>query len=216
MLKAILFDYNGTLLDDRALNYLSICEIYKAVGVNPPEEEEWFENLGSNYMDNYYFHGYPKGDLKKDRVIINNIRDQFIKENWLKGKLRPGAKEVVRQCSKLGLATGIVSAETWQLLNNRMRKENMRAMFNVICAEAWPKKEHLKRTLSQLEVLPSESVYVDDTYEGLSVAREIGMLTIGFINFSSYGSYPRIVDAGPDVIVSSLKDMLPYLRRWMK
>lgn len=216
MLKAVLYDFNGTILNDMGLTYRSVCEVFRTYGVQPPSIDEWFEGLGSNYMDHYYFYGIPRGNFLRDKEKVNSIRDAFIEVFWNECHIRPNARFSITWCRSKGLKTGIVSAETERLLMRRIKEENMEYLFDIIFANASPKRSFLGQALLNLGVLAEEALYIDDTYEGLKTARDLGMMTIGFMSTGSYGTYQDIVNACPDNIIASMADLTPYLSRLLE
>lgn len=54
MIKGIFFDFNGCLLDDRALTFRSVQKVCSVFGISKlPTFEEWRGSIGSDYMDFY-------------------------------------------------------------------------------------------------------------------------------------------------------------------
>lgn len=209
MIKAVFFDYNGCLLDDRGLTFRSVLEVCRAFkSLRKPTLEEWRGQIGSNYMDFYRSTGIsPKVSAKE----LNAVRNNFILSNWCDAELRSDAESVINKCKVADLKTAVVSAETEVLLRRRLREAGLEKKFDEIYSDASPKKSYLEKALKDMQLLPEEVLFVEDTAEGIRAGREVGLITVGFTNATSYGFHNDIRTAKPRWTIDELSEIFIVL-----
>ena len=203
--KFIIFDWNGTLIDDvwlsvNAINLMlekrnmplitierykeifdfPVKRYYEALGLNT--EKDW-ENIAGEFIDCYL------GSLEKIK-LFNDAVDTI---GFLKTK---------------GIETGILSAMQHDGLNRHVKMLRIDHFFNFVqgiedyYAEG---KTHLGRKLLTRTGLKSEDIlFVGDTTHDFDVANEIGCKTV--LVSRGHNSSERLSATGAFVI-SSLEDL---------
>jgi len=207
--KLLVCDWNGTLLNDLWLAYLSTEKIFEFFGVPVPTLREYQNEIESDFSKFYIHHGITNFDL----TINNAIRMQVFEENWDKVGLHDPktAKHILMRMKQLGLKLAIVSAEIPEVLLRRIAQFDLGDVFDHVRGGAWPKNEALAEVLIHFDVKPEEAFYIDDTHEGISIAKKLGMKTFGFTE--GYNTRERIIDAKPTYVVSSLEEAFFVLDR---
>ncbi len=191
--RLCLFDFNGTLFDDLSVVYGSVAKIFRRYGLKPPTLDEYRDEITADFMKFYYNHGIPAGVTAKD---LNAIRKEYLEAHWSEPRIHIGAERSLILCKRMGMKTAIVSAEMQNVLEKRLQDLKMIPCLDLIVGSAYKKQEALLSVLDRLETRAEEAVYVDDTFDGITAAKEIGIKTIGFCN--GYNSRRRIFEAGPD------------------
>ena len=209
--KLLVCDWNGTLLNDLWLAYLSTEKIFEAFGVPVPTLLEYQNEIESDFSKFYIQHGISNFDLD----INNAIRTCVFEENWDKVELHDPimAKHILMRMKGLGLKLAIVSAEIPDVLKRRMVQFELKDTFDHVVGGAWPKNAALGEVLVHFGVKAEETFYIDDTSEGISIAKKLGIHTIGFTK--GYNTKQQIVDAKPTYVVSSLAEALSILQGWV-
>lgn len=193
-LLLVVCDWNGTLLDDLGLVYASVVEIFTEYGLPPPSLGAYRSEITADYMTFYRQHGIPGHVTAED---INAKRKHYFEHRWNEACLHRHAEELLHCLEQLQLCTGIVSAETEEMLLKRLQKQfRLDNFFDKIIGNARNKEEALLKMLGEFNFKPDEAAYVDDTYDGLMAARNIGMLPIGVTH--GYGTPEHIREAQPD------------------
>lgn len=192
-LLMVICDWNGTLLDDLGLVYASVLEIFSTYGISPPSLADYQAEITSDFMRFYHGHGIPSGATAQD---LNAIRKQFFEKRWDDVRLHRNADEFLVLLEQLHLITGIVSAEVDTVLKKRLEQFNIFRYFDRVIGNAWDKERALKEMLETFHFLPEEVAYVDDTFDGLMAARNVGILPIGVTH--GYNTPGRIFAAQPD------------------
>lgn len=209
-LLLVICDWNGTLMNDLHLSYGAVCAIFKHYKIFPPTLKTYRREITADYMQFYTDHGIPKTALREDR---NAIRKAYFEERWNDAQLHDHAEELLLLLQQLRLHTGIVSAEIEDVLKARIEQFRITPFFDYVMGNAWNKEEGLRKLLDTLGFSFDEAAYVDDTYDGLIAAKNVGMLPIGVTH--GYNIPDRIHAAQPDAryIGNSLADIMHIIQK---
>lgn len=217
--RAFIFDFNGTLLDDIELAYGSVVEIFKTYNLQPPTLEQYREEITANFMGFYYKYGFIKnfsgGGAEGDRDALNEIRRNYYSNHGNDGKIRDDAVGTVSSLVAMDMEVGIVSAEILSSLMDRLGSCGLAGLFpkQFIRAEVWGDKSlALTEICGSLGVDPNQAAYVDDTVDGNDAAKRAGLIAVGFCNKTGYNSEDRI-RAVADFTVNELSELPELVRR---
>ena len=192
-LRVVIFDFNGTLFDDLHVAYGSVQEIFKTYGIPCPTLEQYREEITANYMEFYYNHGFPRTTTGDE---LNVIRNKFYKTRGESAKVRPDVRKTLHDLSALNIRIAIVSAETsTNIYRQLIRWGNLQRSFDFIKAESWGTKGKETAFLQVAEVFgedPGEMIYVDDSVDGLTSAKNIGVIPVAFTNPTGYNLEHRL------------------------
>jgi HAD superfamily hydrolase (TIGR01509 family) len=205
--RAVLFDWDGTLLNSYASDTRAYLTMFRALGV------EWdVAELARHYSPNWYrvyqAARIPRGKWDEaDRLWTH----AYAREN---PKLVSGARRIVRILAR-DFDLAIVTSGNRNRVRQQLREFELTMYFGAcVCSEDAPKKKPhpapLRLALERLRADPADSVYVGDTQEDVEMARRAGVRPIGVL-----GPFPtsqRIRAARPDVLLRSIRDLPPYLR----
>jgi HAD superfamily hydrolase (TIGR01509 family) len=218
MLKAIIFDFNGVILNDEPLHFRSMRDTVADIGLRINEEEYWneylplddascLEKIGRN-------HSYKFSDGERQRLLELKagyyrrlLQDQY--------PLFPGAADFVRSAATrypLALASGARRDE----IEGTLQATGLSRYFRVIAgaedfALGKPHPESylfaLKRLNESLDgmngrIQPRECLVIEDSIGGVQGARAAGMRCLAMTN-----TYPKERLTGADEIASSFCDV---------
>lgn len=192
-IKAVVFDFNGTLFNDLHVAYGSVWEIFRTYGIPCPTLEQYREEITANYMEFYYDYGIPRTATDDD---LNAIRNKFYKTNGGNASIRLDVEKTLLRLAILDIDVAIVSAESSiNLYRQLTRAGNLQRFFDFIKPEAWGEKGKEQALLQIAEIFdinPSEIVYVDDSVDGLNSAKNLGVIPVAFTNRTGYHSEHRL------------------------
>ncbi|MBI5733153.1 HAD family hydrolase [Candidatus Jorgensenbacteria bacterium] len=198
--RALILDWNGTVLDDLPVVYGSVIEIFRAYGLPPPSLQSYKEEITADFIQFYCGHGIPKpkneAELNTLRTTLNQIRKHYFLKHWNEVKVRPGTRELLILAQKTGMQTAIVSAEVEEVLEKRLFDFALTDLFDRVEGNAWDKERALVNTFDFFGLKAEETVYIDDTFDGLTAANNVGAGTIGFTD--GYNTEERIRAAKPN------------------
>lgn len=207
--KLAVFDWNGTLLNDLPIVYDSVIEIFKRYGLPAPTLEEYRSEIKADFMKFYHAHGMPAEVTGDD---LNKIRKEYLTAHRSESTLQNSTLTMLFSCKNAGLSRAIVSAQVPELLSQELVRFGIANVFDNVRGGAWPKKEEaLLEVMKKFDVRPYEAFYVDDTFDGIASAKNVGMATFGYTG--GYNPRPRILEANPNWVIDDLSEIVPILRK---
>jgi HAD superfamily hydrolase (TIGR01509 family) len=206
-LRAVLFDWDGTLLNSYASDTRAYLTMFRKLGV------DWgVAELERHYSPNWY-RVYRAARIPRAKW---SEADRLWTLAYAKESpaLLPGARQIVRMLGR-DFELAIVTSGNRRRVRQQLRDFNLASYFSAcVCSEDVPKKKPhpapLNLALTQLRADPDECVYVGDTAEDVEMARRAGVRPIGVL-----GPFPtadRIRAARPDTILRSIRDLPRYLQ----
>ena len=216
MIRAVIFDLDGTLADTEPLHFAAFAEVLATEGIELTRVEYFTRLIGYNDHDCFEAvlaeNHRPAGNDKIRALVERKARVyQHMIEN--RDVLYPGAADFVRRCAErfpLLVVTGTLRAEAEMILG----RAGLRALFlDVIAAEdvehGKPEPDGFVLALGRLGFLlrqrppidPSECLVVEDTHAGVESARRAGMRVLALMH-----SAPEDELSGADVIRASFAD----------
>ena len=214
MIKAVVFDLDGTLLDTvpdiaAALNRaLAACAL-------PTHDQETVKTfLGSGIRDAVN-KAAPKGtDEETIERILELYRDDYIAHCTEKTVLYDGVREMVEGFAARGLKLGVLSNKTektaQKIISHFFPDGTFSAVFGRVPER--PIKPHVDAAGPLLEVLgvaPDEIAYVGDSNTDILFAKAVGMLPVA--TPWGYRSREELIEAGAELIAESASDLLHLL-----
>jgi phosphoglycolate phosphatase/beta-phosphoglucomutase len=227
MLRAILFDFNGVLVDDEPVH----LEMFQRVLA-----EERIELAAADYYERYLgmddrgcFAAVLAGageTLSVPRLMRLIARKAtYYQERMRQGgyPLFPGAAEIVTAAAEAGLMLGVVSGALRQEVEGALRQAGLAERFKVLVtaedvAEGKPDPEGYRRALEALNSLPPlperllhphEVLAVEDSPAGLAAAAAVGLVTLGVAQ-----TYPLGALSTADQVAASVGELsIDRLRR---
>jgi HAD superfamily hydrolase (TIGR01509 family) len=204
--RAVLFDWDGTLLDSYRSDSRAYLSMFRAMGI------EWgMPELERNYSPNWH-HVYRAAKLpramwdKADRLW----HKAYEKES---PALLPGARNVIRQLARR-FTLGIVTSGTGWRVHEQLRDFKLGGYFAAcVCAEdAGRRKPHsapLNLALRRLKLRPAECVYVGDSPQDIEMSRRARVRVIGV-----RGPFPTaaaVLAARPDLMLGSIAELPDWI-----
>ncbi len=222
VVKAILFDFNGVIIDDEPIQMRAYQELLSAEGVELTNEDY----AASHGMDDKTFvraayerHGKTVDDAKMKEIIDA----KFVKWREIVGDnlpLFPGIGDFVEKMSH-EFALGVVSMEKGEQIEYVLEKAGLLKHFSVIVSAnevsaCKPDPECYRAGFHDIDLfrigqghLPMthrECLVIEDTVPGIQAARNADLPALGVTNTVDAVS---LRSAGAGAIASDLRDWMP-------
>jgi len=176
-LAAVLFDWDGTLVDSAEASYRCYVRLFDSYGIG--FDRASFERT---YSPNWH-RTYEAVGLPRDRWPEADGRwlEHYCAEE---SRLVPGAREALRRLEEAGIAQGVVTSGDRTRVARELSGLEVESFFRtVVCGgDARHRKPHpeaLLMALERLAVVPDQAAYVGDSPEDVEMARAAGVRAVG-------------------------------------
>ena len=218
MIKAILFDFNGVIIDDETIQMKAYQEILKGHEV-PLTEELYFGALGMDdrtFVRSMFAHAKKPLTTPVLEKVLNDKTDLH-REMIEDLPLFPGVVTFLKAASR-EFEVGLVSMANKTEVGYVFQRAHLTPLFSVIvtaedasvckpapdCYLAGLTKLNEKRQHERkLPVLAAECSAIEDSPPGIQAARAAGMRTLGVTNTVPAAA---LREAGAEVVTASLAD----------
>lgn len=200
MIKAVIFDIDGVLLDSFDDNFRFFNKLFKRAGYKP-FTKTYYKKYGFHLPMRDVIKNYAAKDDEQELQRLLNIAYEIYQEGRAP-KVTPGSSVVVRRLSKkykLGLVTSRIKMGVDEYLYTAKVRGNFRAtVYHGMYKHRKPHPESLRLALKKLKVKPAEAVYVGDSKTDIQAARAAKVKII-FYNKKRLN--------GADVWITKFKDL---------
>lgn len=207
-LRAVLFDWDGTLLDSYQADARAYQKMFAEMGI------PWsLAELTRHYSPDWH-NVYRAASLPMERwAEADSLWRRFYRSE--RPKLQPGARRVLERLAqryRLGLVT---SGSPWRV-RAQLRTLALSSLFaaRVFGDEAPRRKPHpaaLRLALRRIGCEPAACVYVGDTPEDVVMARKAGIAVVGVIGHSPVPV--RLRASRPDAVITRIAALPGLLSR---
>ncbi|HXC80055.1 MAG TPA: HAD-IA family hydrolase, partial [Candidatus Acidoferrum sp.] len=174
MIRALVFDFDGLILDTEEPIYRSWLEVYQAHGESLPFER-WVQTVGSTNMQ---FHPQHHLEARLGRPLSQAVLDHRIgrrTEMILAQQILPGILQHIDDATALGLKLGVASSSTRDWVGGHLERLGILGRFDCVrCRDdvnhAKPAPDLYIAVLDCLGVSPAEAVAVEDSPNGVIAA----------------------------------------------
>ena len=218
MLKAIIFDFNGVILDDEPLHFKAMQEAVAGLDIILTEKDYWEKYLpldDRECLDAICRDHAVRLSEEQHAQLIETKIASYNRQIHNSYPLFAGAAQCIETAAEsypLALASGARREE----IESTLETVNLKHHFLVIVAaedftRGKPHPESFLLALKQLnivmgsttaEIKPEECLVIEDSISGISGARAAGMRCLAVSN-----SYPTEKLLEADKVVSSLEDI---------
>lgn len=201
-LRAVLFDWDGTLIDSAESTFRAYSRLFQGFGL-PFERADFERTYSPDWRRTYVGVGLPR-----DRWADADAEFVRLYAEAPPGLL-PGAADALGRLAAAGLRLGVVTSGDRRRVEADIARTGLDGLFaSLVCGtDLRHKKPHpqgLLLGLGELGVEPREAAYVGDSPEDVEMARAAGALSLGVP-----GGFPNreaLVASRPDVLTDSLAE----------
>jgi HAD superfamily hydrolase (TIGR01509 family) len=184
--RAIVFDFDGLILDTEEPIYRSWLEVYEAHGEALPFER-WVQIVGSTTAE---FHPQHHLEERLGRPLSQEVIDRRIgrrTELVLAQQLLPGIVQHLDAANSLGLKLGVASSSTRDWVAGHLDRLGILGRFDCVrcrddVASAKPAPDLYIAVLDCLGVSASEALAIEDSPNGIIAAKRAGIRCVAIPN----------------------------------
>jgi HAD superfamily hydrolase (TIGR01509 family) len=207
VIRALVFDFGGLILDTEEPVYRSWLEVYQAHGEELPFER-WVQIVGSTTTG---FHPQHHLEERLGRPLPKEVLDRRIgrrTEMILANAVLPGVLQHLDAARELGLKLGVASSSTRDWVAGHLARLGVLDRFECVrcrddVAHAKPEPDLYLAVLDCLGVQASEAIAIEDSPNGVVAAKRAGMRCVAIPNSITAGL--DLTEA--DITLTSLADV---------
>jgi len=205
MMKAILFDLDGVLVDSESISTKASDKILADVGiVQTPEEKE--RVFGRRTEDNYREAIEARGMDIDPKSLVRRKNKLFAR--MVAGNLppMPGVLKLLADLKDAGIKRAVVSSSPLDRVNVSLEEAGIIWEFDFIisgdcCTKGKPDPEPFLLAAERLGMDPPECIVIEDAQAGIEAAKAAGMKVLAVDSPNTHGQDI----SGADRIVESLE-----------
>lgn len=211
MIKALIFDFDGLILDTETPEYLAWQNIYQEHGFELPHEE-WGKIVGGSGHSKFdaaeHLTHLSQGRL--DAVILRARHQLECTAAIARESILPGVMDYIHEAKLLGLKLAIASSSPHSWVDHHAKRLGILHYFDrVICADdvgvgrVKPNPDLFLLALKQLQVQKEAAVIFEDSPNGVTAANRAGIFVVAVPNQVT----ALLVIKGANLILRSLSEI---------
>lgn len=182
MLRALIFDFDGLILDTETPEFTAWQEIFRLHGAEL-KLEEWLPCIGTGSVFDPHAHMEQLIGRTLNREEIATARRVASHAMILKRDPLPGVLSTLEKARRMGLRIGLASSSSSDWVEPHLDRLGIAAYFDTcqtrdLVTHVKPDPALYRRALKVLEVTPGEAIALEDSLNGLRSARAAGIFTV--------------------------------------
>jgi HAD superfamily hydrolase (TIGR01509 family) len=220
MLKALIFDFDGLILDTETPESLVWQSIYREHGFELPVDE-WAKTIGGWGISEFDAQEHLLR-LSQGRLDPVSLKARYRKEFDAivhASPILPGVMNIIEQAKENGLRVAIGSSATHSWVDTNLKRLGIFDYFDhIVCQDdvapgrTKPNPDIFLKVLEKLDVQKDAAVVFEDSPNGVLAAQRAGIFVVGVPN-----PLTSQMGVSGDITVSSLEQVsLQDLNEYLK
>lgn len=203
MIKNIIFDWSGTLMDNTNEFYKVVSYMFAKLGREMISFEQFRREFNIPYM-NFYNKYFPSLTIEREKELYNegcSLRKPtscFL-----------GVKETLEHLHHKNVKLLILSSDPYSRLISEVKNHGLSNLFIEIVTDIDEKDKGLKKLMIKHNFNPKETVHVGDTSGDVEAGKVNGMKTVAI----TWGIQTRdkLKEAQPDFLIDDVLELKSLL-----
>lgn len=188
MIRGIIFDFDGLIVDTEWSVYQSWAEIFDLYGVVLPLDE-WTKIIGTSSLEHFNPFDLLERQVGQtlDRQKLKQKRRSRELEMVAAQPILPGVEELLNSAKTHHLKLGVASSSNREWVAGHLDRLGLLEYFDVIhtsddVAYTKPDPTLYLLTLQSLDLCSHEAIVLEDSPNGVSAAKDAGIFTVAVPN----------------------------------
>ena len=206
MIRNVIFDWSGTLVDDLTPVLKATNHVFATHGKPPLDRQTFREKFYLPYEGFYREHipGVPIRDLEKVfRAVFRELHHSVT--------LLPGARKILQHCRSRGMPVFLLSTVHARDFRSQARRLGVDRFFQGVYASVADKRQTIHTILKKHRLRPEETLFVGDMEHDVLTARHGGVRSCAVL--TGYDSLVKLQRVLPDHIVPDMHAVTKLLHR---
>ena len=187
MLRAIIFDFDGVILDTETPLFDAWARTFEHFGVDPIEESRWVDSLGRHEDDIAMLKPIELLEAALGRPVnpseVQRVRRRFRDEILDKLPIQPGVDELLESAAELDLQVAIASSSPNDWIERHLEPRGWMHRFPIVaCAgngvPGKPNPAVYLEATRRLNVAPGRCLALEDSPHGTAAAKGAGAICV--------------------------------------
>ncbi len=216
MIKLVIFDASGTLLNDFMVTWKAVSKILQHFGKQTDDPETFRRNFRLPYLNYYIDKGITHDTAKLE---VPSLYARFYLDLIDEVKPFPEVRQVLESLSNMSIKLAVASQTPKEALAELLNEPSINKKFSVMLGlgdyqEPKPSPESVLLVLNKLGVNPTEAIYVGDMAEDIILAKKAGVMPVAiYRNGMSYHTRSYLEKEGPAFIITDLTELTQILAK---
>lgn len=208
MVKAVVFDFDGTLCDTGVGVKKSAKYALDAFGIKSPEWEELDFFIGPPLL--VTFQERFNQSVTDAEKLVKKYRERYTNIGLYESEFYNGIPQLIKDLKSQGFKLGIASSKPINYVEELLIKADLQTYFDYISAVSFnadceSKQSILERCLNELGVEPNDAIMVGDRFYDMDGARGAGVDSVGVL--WGFGSKFELIESGATYVVDKIQDI---------
>ncbi len=210
MVIAVIFDFDGVLIDSERKKFRDLQIVLKPFNLNLKKHD--FQKMLGKKTDSFLSERFPTLSKSKIKTIVKLRRQRQLSKI---PKLIPGTMKLIRFLKSKKVKTAITTGSSRALVKSILKKNSAGQLFDLIVSgdefnKSKPSPECYKATLKKLKLSPGKVIVIEDSVAGIKAAKAAGCKVIGI---TTYLPKRKLYSAKADFVFRSNSDILGYFKK---
>lgn len=206
MIRNIVFDWSGTLMDDLPAVWEASNRVFREAGV-PEMTLEKFRSEFSLPFTEFYDRYVPHVPLAQLDVWFHS----HFKSIPQTGQEIPHAREFLAFCKSKNIRCFILSSVREDHFNSQARQAGFETFFDQVYVAVMDKRQKILEVLAENRLDREETLFVGDMQHDIDAARQGGVHSCAVL--TGYNRLDQLRASEPDLIVEHLGELQSVLEK---
>ena len=208
MFEAVIFDFDGLILETETPEIRSWEEVFGHYGREYPESYwRFLLGRGAEQVKTQPHELLLQMGVEADAEEVRRMRGRILSRMLAELEVMPGVIDRIQEAESLGMKLGVASSSKHPWVDGHLERLGLLSRFQaIVCAgdveRAKPFPELYLLACERLEVEPARAIALEDSQNGTRAARDAGLFVVAVPTYLTAHE-----DMPADLVVSSLEDL---------
>ncbi|MBS0198734.1 MAG: HAD family phosphatase [Planctomycetes bacterium] len=218
MLRAIIFDFDGVIVDSEPMHERALRAASRALGMDFTHEQNMARYIGCDDRDAYARICEDNGrmPIPAEFEELSRLKWEFAQQAISRGEVPgyPGTLRLIeeaRNALTIAVCSGARLHEIQEILGRLALESAFKAVISADhVAKAKPDPTGYLMTASKIGVSPSQCIAIEDTPRGIAAAKAAGLFAIGVCHTlaaSRLEQADAVVDSTAELSAARLREL---------
>ncbi len=211
MKKLILFDFDGTVIDNSEGIYNCIKYALDKKGLKPLSQQQLRSFIGPSLFDSFMWNCTDDKDVAEELVSL--YRERYKPIGSTQVRVYDGIRELLERLKNEGYLTAVCSSKPYEFVTKIAKEQKLEQLFDGFFCPSFQchlsdKSSLALEAIKLFGVKKEQTVLVGDTRFDIAAARDAGIECIGVL----YGFCKEGEMESSDFIAAEVKDIYPAIK----